>query len=75
MKQAEDTYTIDMLGDGPVRDSLTTKPTSYRFYIEAPDGTEIEWRGLTKKQARDMYAYTDAHQPSNATGYGWEELK
>lgn len=47
--------------------------TYYRFYIEHADGTEVEWRGLSRKQARDMYAYTDAHQPSNVTRYGWEE--
>lgn len=29
----------------------------------------------TKKQARDMYAYTSAHQPSNITAFGWEECK
>ena len=53
---------------------------SYRFYIvtvyEHGENTyrqETEWRGLTKKQARDMYAYTDAHQPSNVIAYGWEE--
>ena len=54
--------------------------TKYLFYIETRDALTdqqeyIEWRGLTYKQARDMYAYTDAHQPSNVTGYGWEEIK
>ena len=49
--------------------------TYYRFYIEHADGTEVEWTGLSRKQARDMYAYTDAHQPSNVTRYGWEETK
>jgi hypothetical protein len=68
MKQAIDNKTIDMFGNEP-------KPTMYRFYIETTEGTEVEWTGLTKKQARDMYAYTDAHHPSNATGYGWEEMK
>lgn len=58
---------VEMLTSPPL------KPTYYRFYIETPDGEEIEWRGLTRKQARDMYAYTDAHQPSNAVRYGWEE--
>lgn len=51
----------------------------YLFYIRVLNGAggeeETEWRGLTYKQARDMYAYTDAHQPSNVTGYGWEEIK
>lgn len=48
---------------------------TYRFYIKDMDGNETEWCGLTRKQARDMYAYTDAHQPSNLTAYGWEEVK
>lgn len=52
----------------------------YLFYIETRDALTdqqeyIEWRGLTKKQARDMYAYTDAHQPSEVTTYGWEQIK
>ena len=48
---------------------------TYRFYIETTDGNETEWRGLTRKQARDMYAYTDAHQPSNVKSYGWEVIR
>ena len=67
MKQREDNLTADMFGNPP-------KATSYRFYIETADGTEVEWTGLTKKQARDMYAYTDAHQPSNVVRSGWEEI-
>jgi len=78
MKQAIDTKTIDMY-DPDVRDSLTTQgattPSKYRFFVGLTDGTEIEWTGLTKKQARDMYAYTNAHHPCNVTGTGWEELK
>jgi hypothetical protein len=78
MKQAIDTFTADMY-DPDVRDSLTTQgattPSKYRFFVGLTDGTEIEWTGLTKKQARDMYAYTNAHHPCNVTGTGWEELK
>jgi hypothetical protein len=75
MKQDIDTKTIDMWGENntPVRESLT--PSKYRFFVGLTDGTEIEWTGLTKKQARDMYAYTNAHHPCNVTGTGWEELK
>lgn len=46
--------------------------TYYMFYIRT-HSAQTEWRGLTKKQARDMYTYTDAHQPSNVIAYGWEE--
>ena len=68
MQQASDTFTRDMFPTPP-------SAVRFRFYIETPDGEEIEWCGLTRKQARDMYAYTDAHQPSNAVRYGWEEMK
>lgn len=68
MKQADDTMTIEMYPEM----LEAVKTAKYRFYIETPDGVEIEWCGLTRKQARDMHAYTDAHQPSNAVRYGWE---
>lgn len=67
MKQKEDDKTVDMFGGVP-------SSGVYRFYIETPGGETIEWRGLTKKQARDMYAYTNAHQPSNVVCSGWEEI-
>lgn len=79
MKQDIDTATLELpyMGEVITPDNSTAQNTKvyYRFYIETPDGEEIEWCGLTRKQARDMYAYTDAHQPSNAVRYGWEEMK
>ena len=75
MKQADDTMTIEMYPDlieASKGDRALGCTDRYRFYIETPDGEEIEWRGLTKKQARDMYAYTNAHQPSNVSRSGWE---
>lgn len=68
MKQKEDDKTIDMWGEG--------KPSkgAYMFYIRTATA-QTEWTGLTKKQARGMYAYTDKHQPSNVTAFGWEEIK
>lgn len=74
MKQDCDNSTIDMYPQ-PLTEHLVPTPlkTYYRFYIGFADGTETEWCGLTRKQARDMYAYTNAHQPSNVTRYGWEE--
>lgn len=78
MKQAEDIFTIDMHGDTQVitpDNSITpAAKTYYMFYIRT-HSAQTEWTGLTKKQARDMYAYTDAHQPSNVVAYGWEEVK
>lgn len=77
MKQTEDIFTIDMHGEVITPDnSLTPKTKVYhRFYVKSHDGLTTEWTGLSKKQARDMYAYTDAHQPSNVIAYGWEECK
>lgn len=84
MKQAIDDRTFELdLGDTvctntSVTPTTTTKPTptkpTYRFYVRTATA-QTEWCGLTKKQARDMYAYTDAHQPSNVIRYGWEEVK
>jgi hypothetical protein len=75
MKQAEDTYTPDLYGQMAPEVLYAIKGYRYRFYIETPDGVEIEWCGLTKKQARDMYAYTNAHHPCNVTRCGWELTK
>jgi hypothetical protein len=72
MKQAEDIFTIDMHEEVITPDN---SKTYHRFYVRSHDGAEVEWTGLSKKQARDMYAYTDAHQPSNVIAYGWEECK
>ena len=47
----------------------------YTFYIRTADGETTEWNGLSHKRARDMHAYTSAHQPSNVTGHGWFEEK
>lgn len=82
MKQAIDTFTIDMhLGDAEDHTEVITHDNSltqntkknYSFVLVTNDGTRTIWCGLTRKQARDMYAYTDAHQPHNVTSYGWEE--
>jgi hypothetical protein len=51
---------------------MTAKHT---FYIEHNNGTTIEWTGLSFKKARDMLAYTSAHQPCDAVRYGWFEEK
>ena len=68
MKQAIDNKTIDMFGNEP-------KPTMYRFYVETTEGTEVEWTGLTLTKAKQMYAYTNASNPSNVIRCGWEEMK
>ena len=79
MKQDITTATLELPFMGKVitpDNSTAIKPKVYhRFYVKSHDGLTTEWTGLSKKQARDMYAYTDAHQPSNVIAYGWEECK
>ena len=71
MKQLDDNMTIEMYPDL----IEAVKGANYRFFIGLTDGTEVEWTGLTRKQARDMYAYTNAHHPCNVTGSGWGVTK
>ena len=68
MKQREDNLTADMFGTEP-------KATVYMFYVETPSGECIEWHGLTLTKAKQMYAYTNASNPSNVTRSGWEATK
>ena len=68
MKQREDNLTADMFGNLP-------KATVFRFYVATAEGTEVEWTGLTLTKAKQMYAYTNASNPSNVISFGWEELK
>jgi hypothetical protein len=79
MKQTEDTATLELPHMGAVitLDNQNThmRTEKYRFFIGLTDGTEVEWCGLSRKQARDMYAYTNAHHPCNITGCGWELIK
>jgi len=72
MKQDIDTYTADMYGELPTEVQAAVKTAKYRFYVKSHDGLTTEWCGLSRKQARDMHAYTDAHQPSNVIAFGWE---
>ena len=68
MKQREDNLTADMFGNEP-------KATVYMFYVETMDGETIEWHGLTLTKAKQMYAYTNASNPSNVVRSGWEAVK
>jgi hypothetical protein len=49
--------------------------TRYVFYIILDTGEEVRWPGLTLTQARNMYAWTEAHAPTNISTYAWEEMK
>lgn len=72
MKQPHDTVTIDMFEGAPSK-------YRFRFYVVTADDNggehSTEWRGLTKKQARDMHAYTQQSNPWNVIRCGWEEMK
>lgn len=72
MKQREDNLTADMFGTEP-------KATVYMFYVVIADdnGGEhcVMWHGLTLTKAKQMYAYTNASNPSNVVRSGWEATK
>jgi len=76
MKQDVDTYTPDMYGELPTDVQTAVKTAKYRFYIVIADdnGGEhcTEWCGLSRKQARDMHAYTEKSHPYNVIRSGWE---
>lgn len=74
MKQREDDRTFELELHVEPSTTLSASKPMYRFYIDTNDGERVEWAGLTKKQARDMYAYTDAHQPHNVVRCGWEQV-
>ena len=44
-----------------------------RFYIVHDCGHQIEWRGLTRTQARNMYAWTVKFRPEGVNTFGWED--
>lgn len=82
MKQAEDTKTVDMFDNTTTPTTLPTmttrpNPKTFTFHIRtrSADGKvyTTAWHGLTRTKARNMYAYTQNHQPSNVVGYGWAE--
>lgn len=51
------------------------KSGKYEFWIEMPDEggklMVVEWRGLSEKQAKDMYSYTERVLPEGVKTYGW----
>jgi len=72
MKQPEDNATLDMYGgEQPTPSKRVEK---YVFYIRLDDDTEIEWRGLSHAQAKDMNAATRKNTPANVVRYGWEAI-
>ena len=78
MKQAEDLFTQELpeLGDSLTTHGATTPaPSKYRFYVTTREGATTEWAGLTRKQARDMNAYTSASNPWNIVRFGWGEVQ
>ncbi len=70
MKQPEDIYTMDMLSNETLTPSKEV--TMCSFHISTCSGEVVEWRGLTMRQAKAMYAATEKHLPDNVKSYGWE---
>ena len=46
----------------------------YVFHI-AVGREEVEWRGLTLAQAKQMYNLTTKNPPADAIAWGWSEEK
>jgi hypothetical protein len=74
MKQPQDKFTQEL---PELIEHWAPAPASrrYRFHIETMDGHEVEWRGLSKTKAIQMYRCTHQTQPSNVKSFGWEEMK
>lgn len=49
--------------------------SSYLFWVETIEGERIEWRGLSARQAKSMYASTEKRVPDSVRSFGWEEAK
>ena len=45
---------------------------TYVFFISMADDTTIEWRGLTKDQAKRMYDITNERTPAHVVSFGWD---
>ena len=50
-------------------------PKNYTFWVETTTGEETHWTHLTKTQARNMFAYTQASTPHNLKRWGWGEAQ
>lgn len=48
---------------------------NYRFWLETIDGQLIEWRRLTRAQAKGMHHVTQTYTPDNVKRFGWEETE
>lgn len=48
------------------------KENDYTFWIDTPDGQEIQWRRLTKRQAEAMHKLTeDGIVWAGVRAFGW----
>lgn len=72
MKDKTDTSTMEFPWLDNLRADAAANKYRYRFYIRTATA-QTEWTGLTRKQARDMHAYTEQSQPNNVVAFGWEE--
>lgn len=76
MKQPEDTRTLEL----PMLDPAALTPTSSKdvevceFHIITSNGEIVQWKPLTRTKARQMYNYTEKHQPPNVQAFGWSVM-
>lgn len=72
MKQPEDNKTLDLLSGESQTLTPSKEVTLCSFHISTCSGEVVEWRGLTMRQAKAMYAATEKRLPDNVKSYGWE---
>lgn len=76
MKQPEDNRTMELTLPGLAPTNMSLTPSKqvdvYSFHITTNSGEVVEWRGLTMRQAKAMYASTEKRLPDNVRSYGWE---
>jgi hypothetical protein len=75
MRDKTDTSTMEIPWLDDLKAGLTANKYGFAFHITTTSGETIEWTGLTSKRAKDMFNATEQAQPTNITGFGWEEIK
>jgi hypothetical protein len=78
MKQAEDKYTMDMIGDTSSPKPVPAKQRVYRAYVETDKGGYFAWEYLTLLEAKKIYNLTlkrYARTADDVKRQGWEEMR
>lgn len=72
MRDDSDKSTFELPWLDSLKANAAASKYRYCFHITI-DGKKIRWGGLTYKQAMAMFTATEQAQPTNITGFGWEE--